>query len=118
MDELTTAGVTKVAEFNAGRVVEFDVVPEEAGLRYCDINDLSGGEPTHNAALMRDLLGGARGPLRDVVLLNSAAALVVGGRAETLREGAEIAAAAIDSGAARQTLERLIAATNEGRADG
>jgi anthranilate phosphoribosyltransferase len=116
MDELTTAGVTRVAEFNAqsngGRVVEFDVVPEEAGLKPANPDDLKGGEPEHNAALMRDLLGGARGPLRDIVLLNSAAALVVAGRAETLRDGAEIAAGAIDTGAARRILEKLVAATN------
>jgi anthranilate phosphoribosyltransferase len=112
LDELTTAGITRVAEFHEGRVVEFDVVPEEAGLEPVRPEALRGGEPAHNAALMRDLLGGARGPLRDIVLLNSAAALVVAGRAETLREGADIAARAIDSGAARHVLDRLIAATN------
>ncbi len=116
LDELTTAGVTKVAEFNAecdgGRVIEFDVVPEEAGLKPANPDDLKGGEPAHNAALMRDLFGGGRGALRDVVLLNSAAALVVAGRTETLRDGAEIAADAIDSGAARRILDRLIAVTN------
>jgi anthranilate phosphoribosyltransferase len=112
IDELTTAGVTRVAEFNDGRVIEFEVVPEEAGLQPANPDDLKGGEPAHNAALMRDLLGGTRGPLRDVVLLNSAAALVVAGRAETLRDGAEIAARAIDSGAARRILDRLVATTN------
>src|SRR3954470_16665228 len=112
MDELTTAGVTRVAEFRNGRVIEFEVVPEEAGLKPAAQEDLKGGEPAHNAALMRDLLGGARGPLRDVVLLNSAAALVVAGRAETLREGAGIAAGVIDNGAARRILDRLVAATN------
>ncbi|MGE3784964.1 MAG: anthranilate phosphoribosyltransferase, partial [Alphaproteobacteria bacterium] len=112
IDELTTAGVTKVAEFHAGRVIEFEVVPEEAGLKPARPADLRGGEPAHNAALMRDLLGGARGPLRDIVLLNSAAALVVAGRAETLRDGADLASEAIDSGAARRVLEKLVAATN------
>jgi len=112
MDELTTAGVTKVAEFHNGHVIEFEVVPEEAGLKPAKADDLQGGEPAHNAALMRDLLGGARGPLRDIVLLNSAAALVVAGKAETLRYGAERAAEAIDSGAARRILDRLVAATN------
>ncbi len=114
IDELTTAGVTKVAEFNNGRVIEFDVVPEEAGLKPARIEDLKGGEPAHNAALMRELLAGARGPLRDIVLLNSAAALVVAGRAEDLRDGADLAARAIDSGAARDVLDRLVAMTNEG----
>jgi anthranilate phosphoribosyltransferase len=118
LDELTTAGITRVAEFHAGRVVEFDIVPEEAGLQPAAPDALKGGEPAHNAALMRDLLGGARGPLRDIVLLNSAAALVVAGRAETLRDGAEMAACAIDSGGARRVLDRLIAMTNGKEADG
>jgi anthranilate phosphoribosyltransferase len=61
---------------------------------------------------MRDLLGGGHGALRDIVLLNSAAGLVVAGRADNLRDGAELAARSIDSGAARQVLERLVAATN------
>ncbi len=118
MDELTTAGVTRVAEFKDGRVIEFDVVPEDADLPRADLADLKGGEPAHNAALMRDLLAGASGPLRDVVLLNSAAALVVAGRAEDLRAGAAMAAAAIDAGRARQVLDRLVAATNEGGGGG
>jgi len=61
---------------------------------------------------MRDLLGGGQGPLRDVVLLNSAAALVVAGRADNLRDGADLAAGSIDSGAARQVLDKLVALTN------
>src|ERR1700719_4445439 len=112
IDELSTAGTTTVAEFKDGRVIEFEVEPEEAGVKPATIDQLRGGEPAHNAALMRDLLGGAHGPLRDIVLLNSAAALIVAGRADTLRAGAELAAQAIDSGAARQVLEKLIAATN------
>jgi anthranilate phosphoribosyltransferase len=118
IDELTTAGVTKVAEFNNGRVIEFDVVPEEAGLKPARIEELKGGEPAHNAALMREVLGGSRGPLRDVVLLNSAAGLVVAGRAEGLRLGADLAAQAIDSGAAQLVLDRLVAMTNEGSGRG
>jgi len=118
IDELTTTGVTKVAEFNDGRVVEFDVVPEEAGLSPARLEDLKGGEPAHNAALMRELLGGARGALRNIVLLNSAAALVVAGRAEDLRRGADLAAQAIDSGAASLVLDRLVAMTSAGTAGG
>jgi anthranilate phosphoribosyltransferase len=118
IDELTTAGVTKVAEYHQGKVIEFDVVPEEAGVPPAALDDLKGGEPARNAALMRDLLGGAAGPLRDIVLLNSAAALVVAGRAETLRDGADIAAQAIDSGAARRVLDHLVVATNEWRPGG
>src|SRR4051794_31991533 len=112
MDELTTAGTTKVAEFKDGKLVEFEVEPEDAGVKPAKIDQLKGGEPAHNAALMRDLLGGAHGPLRDIVLLNSAAALVVAGRADNLRDGAELAAQSIDSGAARQVLDTLVAMTN------
>src|SRR5438445_5635433 len=112
MDELTTAGTTTVAEFKDGKVIEFEVEPEQAGIKPATIDQLKGGEPAHNAALMRDLLGGSHGPLRDIVLLNSAAALLVAGRTGNLRVGAELAAQSINSGAARQVLEKLIAATN------
>jgi anthranilate phosphoribosyltransferase len=112
IDELTTAGTSRVAELRDGRVIEFDVEPEEAGVKPAGLDELKGGEPAHNAALMRELLAGAPGALRDIVLLNSAAALVVAGRAEALRGGAALAARAIDSGAARQVLDRVVAATN------
>src|SRR5437764_8035746 len=80
IDELTTGGTTTVPQVKDGRVVEFKVEPEDAGIRRATIEQLKGGEPAHNAALMRDLLGGSPGPLRDIVLLNSAAALLVAGR--------------------------------------
>ena len=118
IDEMTTAGVTTVAEFRDGKVTRFEVTPEEVGLPRVALDDLRGGEPAHNAALMRDLLGGATGPLRDVVLLNSAASLVVAGRTEDLRAGIAMAAEALDSGAARDILDRLVAMTNEGRSGG
>src|SRR5207244_3553249 len=73
IDELTTAGTTTVAEFKDGRVVEFKVEPEDAGIRRARIEQLKGGEPAHNAALMRDLPGGSPGPLRDAARWNGAA---------------------------------------------
>src|SRR5437667_112203 len=106
IDELTTAGTTIVAEFKDGKVIEFEVEPEQAGVKPATLDQLKGGEPAHNAALMRDLLGGSHGPLRDIVLLNSAAALIVAGRADNLRDGAELAAQSIDSGAARQAPDK------------
>jgi anthranilate phosphoribosyltransferase len=118
MDELTTSGVTNVAEFKDGKVTSFEVTPEQVGLARVPIDAVKGGDPAHNAALMRDLLGGARGALRDIVLLNSAAALVVAGRAEDLRAGVAMAAGSLDSGAARLVLERLVAMTNEAIASG
>src|SRR5205807_4354990 len=71
IDEITTAGPTTVAEFKDGRVRRFELTPEQAGLERVSLDALKGGEPEHNAMLMRELLGGTRGPLRDVVLLNS-----------------------------------------------
>jgi anthranilate phosphoribosyltransferase len=112
IDEVTTTGATNVAEYSNGKVTSFEVTPEEVGLSRVPLDALKGGEPARNAALMRDLLGGAQGALRDIVLLNSAAALVVAGRAADLPAGMAIAARTIDSGAARQVLDRLVAMTN------
>ena len=112
LDELTTAGETVVAEFRDGRVRSFEMTPEEVGLRRVALDQLRGGEPAHNAELMRGLFAGATGPLRDIVLLNSAAALVVAGRAADLKGGMGLAAAAIDEGRAAQVLNRLIEETN------
>jgi len=113
MDELTTAGVSTVAEFKDGRVKSFEVAPEDAGFSRAALDDLKGGEPAHNAALMRGVLAGETGPLRDIVLLNAAAGLIVADRAVDLREGAAIAGDAIDSGKAAGVLERLVAETNK-----
>ena len=112
IDELTTAGATTVAEFKDGRVRSFEVVPEDAGLPRAALGALKGGEPAHNASLMRGVLAGETGPLRDVVLLNAAAGFIIAGRAADLREGAAIAADTLDSGKAAQVLERLVAETN------
>jgi anthranilate phosphoribosyltransferase len=112
LDEMTTAGVTTVAALANGKIEIFEVVAEDVGLAPARLEDLRGGEPEHNARLMRALLGGAGGPLRDVVLLNSAAALVIADRASDLTTGIELAARALDSGAARRVLEELVARTN------
>lgn len=112
LDELTTAGTTFVAEWRDGAVTTFEVEPEKSGLPRASLASLKGGDPAANAATMRALLDGATGAVRDIVLLNSAAALVVAGKAETLRDGVAQAAEAIDSGAARYVLDRLIALTS------
>jgi anthranilate phosphoribosyltransferase len=113
LDELTSAGVTTVAAFEDGEVRMFEVVPEDFGLPRARLEDIRGGEPQHNAGLMRNLLVGAGGPLRDVVLLNSGAALLVAGRVTTVEAGIELAATSIDSGAAQRVLDELVARTNE-----
>ncbi|HTZ35801.1 MAG TPA: anthranilate phosphoribosyltransferase [Stellaceae bacterium] len=112
IDELTTAGVSTVAEFKEGELRRFEVAPEDAGLPRAPLDALKGGEPAHNAAAMRALLAGEHGALRDVALLNAAAGLIVADRARDLRAGVAIAAEAIDSGKAARVLDRLIAETN------
>jgi anthranilate phosphoribosyltransferase len=112
LDEITTAGTTTIAEFKAGEVRRFDIAPEDAGLDRATLDDLRGGDPAHNAALMRSVLAGDKGKLRDIVLLNAAAALIVAGRAAGLPEGVALAADTIDSGKAATVLERLVAETN------
>jgi anthranilate phosphoribosyltransferase len=112
LDELSTTGVTHVAELNDGVVRTFEVTPEDAGLARASLDDIRGGDSEHNAAAMRDMLSGAPGAFRDIVVLNSAAALIVAGKADNLASGAEMAAKAIDSGAAMATLDRLIEITN------
>jgi len=112
LDEMTTTGTTQVAEWRDGRVRLFNVTPEAVELPRASLADLTGGDPGANAAAMRALLGGEAGPYRDIVLLNAAAALLVGERAETLREGVVAAAASIDDGRALRSLDLLVRATN------
>ncbi|HEY0102640.1 MAG TPA: anthranilate phosphoribosyltransferase [Brevundimonas sp.] len=112
LDELTTTGVTEVAEWKDGAVRSFTITPEDAGLARADIADLRGGDAEENAAALRALLDGARGAYRDVVLLNAAAALVVADRAVDLAEGAAMAATVIDDGRAAKALAELVDATN------
>jgi anthranilate phosphoribosyltransferase len=107
LDELTLAGETTVAEVNGESVREFTVTPADAGLGRAPLEALRGGDPRANAAIAREVLQGGTGPRRDVVLLNAAAALLVAGRVEDLREGVRMAAAAIDQGKAIALLERV-----------
>jgi anthranilate phosphoribosyltransferase len=107
LDELTLAGPTSVAALEDGEVRSFTITPQDAGLAPAPLDALRGGDPQANAAIAREVLSGAAGPKRDVVLLNAAAALVVTGRASDLRAGARLAAAAIDEGRALRLLERI-----------
>ena len=112
LDELTTTGSTDVAELKDGKIELFEVTPADAGLAPAKLSNLKGGDAATNAIAIRDVLSGQRGPFRDIVLLNAAAALIVGGKASNLTHGVELAAHAIDVGAARAALDRLIAITN------
>lgn len=112
LDELTTTGPTEVAEWKDGTVRRFTVTPQDAGLPLASIDDIRGGDAEVNAAALTALLAGERGPYRDIVLLNAAAALVVGERADDLAQGVTLAARVIDDGHAGQALAALVAATN------
>lgn len=112
LDELSTTGPSFVASIRDGNLTSFEVTPEDAGLPRATLADLKGGDPAHNAAQLRALLAGEKSPYRDIVLLNAAAAFIVAGRTDSLRHGAELAAAEIDSGRARATLDKLVAVSN------
>ena len=107
LDEISTIGHTKVSELRNGTVNTFYVHPADAGLPLTDRSALAGGTAAENAVMMERLLDGESGPRRDVVLLNSAAALLVAGRVSDLREGVAMAAEGLSSGRARGVLNRL-----------
>ncbi|MBW3098481.1 anthranilate phosphoribosyltransferase [Pseudohoeflea coraliihabitans] len=109
LDEMTTTGATRVCALEDGQVRSFDITPEAAGLQRVDLAQLKGGNGAHNAKALRAVLEGTRGAYRDIAVLNAAGALMVAGRAETLQDGVELAAKALDSGAALDRLERLVA---------
>jgi anthranilate phosphoribosyltransferase len=113
LDELSTTGPSHVAELRDGRVTAFEVSPEQAGLPRARRDDLRGGDATTNADALRALLDGVRGPYRDIVALNAAAALIVAGQVDDLEAGVARSTEAIDSGAAKDVLRGLIAITNE-----
>jgi anthranilate phosphoribosyltransferase len=113
LDELALSGVTKVAALENGDVRTFEITPEDVGLARAPIKAIKGGTAEKNAEAIRSLLRGARGPFRDIVVLNAAAALVVADKVQDLRDGIRLAAAAIDEGAAEAALNTLIAASRE-----
>jgi anthranilate phosphoribosyltransferase len=111
-DEITIAGTTKVAALENGAVREFELHPEEAGLPVHPFEAILGGTPAENAAAFRALLEGAAGAYRDAVLLNSAAALLIAGKAADLKEGVSMARSSIDSGAAKAKVAALARLTH------
>jgi anthranilate phosphoribosyltransferase len=112
LDEITTAGPTAVAALEDGAVRSFEITPEEVGLKRAPVEALRGGDAEANAAALRAVLEGKDGAYREVAALNAAAALVVAGRAWTLKDGVALAVKAIDSGEAEGRLRRLIAVSN------
>ena len=107
LDEITTTGTTLAFEIRHGEVLRRTLAPDDFGVALAQPGDLKGGDREMNLAIAREILGGAPGPRRDIVLVNAAAALVAVGRAQDFREGVALAAEAIDSGAARGKAEAL-----------
>jgi anthranilate phosphoribosyltransferase len=107
MDEITTTGETRVAEWRDGQVRLFSLSPEAVGLPRAALTDLTGGAPDTNAAALRRLLEGESGPYRDIVALNAAAAFLVADRVETLTDGVDLACQVLDDGRALLALNRL-----------
>lgn len=108
LDELTTTNISYVAALDHGKISSFKISPRNAGLADAKPEDLVGGDATENAAHIRAVLQGNQGPLRDIALLNAAAALMVAGKAKSLRDGVALAAESIESGKAMGVLEALV----------
>jgi anthranilate phosphoribosyltransferase len=113
VDEISLTGPTKVADLDDGAMREYTITPDDLGLPSADPKELMGGSAENNADITRSILAGAEtGPKRDVVLANAAGALIAAGAAHDWRRAVEMAAAAIDDGSARRSLQRLIEVTN------
>jgi len=113
LDEITITGPTRVAEARDGTVRTYEVDPEEFGIKRATLDEIAGGDAVENAAIVRELLSGKNSPRRDVVLLNSAAALVAAGRVDHLADGIPLAVESIDSGAAAGKLAALVRFTKK-----
>ena len=113
LDEITTTGPTRVVELKDGAIRRFEINPEEAGIACAEPEALKGGEPSQNAAALLAVVGGEKNAYRDIAVLNAAAALVVAGKANSLRDGAETAATALDSGRVAELLQNVVRVTNE-----
>ncbi|MBR1440427.1 MAG: anthranilate phosphoribosyltransferase [Lachnospiraceae bacterium] len=112
LDEISLSSPTKICEIKDGWFKSFEITPEDFGFERCTKEDLKGGAPEENAKITRAILNGEKGHKRNAVLLNAGAALYIGGKAESMKEGVELAAKIIDSKEAARTLEKLIEVSN------
>lgn len=108
LDEISNMGKTTVAELNDGRIKTYSITPDEFGFRIATPEDIVGGTPEENAAVLVKVLSGEKGACRDIIVMNSAAAIFVGGGAQNLKEGVQRAEESIDSGAALSKLKELV----------
>jgi anthranilate phosphoribosyltransferase len=112
LDEITLTGPTFVAALENGKIRTFEVTPDEAGLPRAHGDALKGGDANANAVALQSVLDGMPSPFRDVALLNAAAALIVAGKVETLKDGVALGTKSLDSGAALEKLKRLVTVSN------
>jgi len=113
MDEISLLGTTTINELNNGIVTSYKITPEELGMKRCSLNDIATGTPQANATMIKDVFSGKnKGPRRQAVILNSAAALMVGDKASSLREGVDLAKVIIDDGLAQKKLNEFIEASH------
>jgi anthranilate phosphoribosyltransferase len=112
-DEISICGPTKVAHLKNDNVSTFQMTPEEFDFKRADLEDIVGGDAKENANITRHVLGGEKGPKRDMVLLNASAAFVAAGLCDNFKEGIQIAADSIDSGNAQDKLDQLIEFTRQ-----
>jgi len=112
LDELTTTGISHVAQLKDNKIKTFQVSPEDAGIKVSKSEDLKGGDAKFNARALLALLDGEPGPYRDIVIYNAAGALIVAGKTDNLKSGAALAAASIDDGKSRAVLDNWISITN------
>ena len=113
LDEITLTTKTYVCEINQGELVEYEIDPREFGFEFCIKESLSGGTPEENATIIREVLSGIKNKKRDIVVLNSGAALYISGRVQSIYEGIKLAESTIDSGLAIKKLDEFISLTNK-----
>jgi anthranilate phosphoribosyltransferase len=113
LDEISVCAPTRVSELKDGMIRTYDIQPELYFGDLAEPEDLAGGDPSQNAAILREILAGAKGPRRDVVLINAGAALVCAGKARRIEDGIQLAGEVIDSGAALAKLDALVRYTRE-----
>ena len=112
MDEISISAPTSVCELKDGTYQRYVINPEDFGLTYADKKDIVGGTPADNARVTREILSGAAGAKTDIVLLNAAAGIYIGGKAETIKDGLEMAKELIANGKAQQKLNEFIELSN------
>ena len=117
LDEISMSAPTTVCEIKDGWFKSYVITPEEFGFERCTKEDLKGGTPEENAKITRAVLNGEKGPKRNAVLMNAGAALYIGGKADSMKDGVALAAEIIDSGKALETLNKLIEVSNRPEAE-